>query len=187
MECVEQNPTTCEYVSQHLRMLTTDFVLRYKDVSKMSKSISLPGKNSDLEIIKKKKRNHYTTLHHLSFDFFSVRSHLCVGTCPTALISREQHSSLGNSVVFFFFPPVGLRYRLLWFHHLHMAIFIVFELPIRRALLPTFLHVDKWDPWALSLTTTESFGSKDETDRRQNKEVLKIFFLFLVNIFKHSH
>ena len=64
MECVEQNPTTCEYVSQHLRMLTTDFVLRYKDVSKMSKSISLPGKNSDLEIIKKK-RNHYTTLHHL--------------------------------------------------------------------------------------------------------------------------
>lgn len=107
MECVEQNPTTCEYVSQHLRMLTTDFVLRYKDVSKMSKSISLPGKNSDLEIIKKK-RNHYTTLHHLSFDFFSVRSHLCVGTCPTALISREQHSSLGNSVVFFF-PPCWLE------------------------------------------------------------------------------
>lgn len=109
MECVEQNPTTCEYVSQHLRMLTTDFVLRYKDVSKMSKSISLPGKNSDLEIIKKKKKKslYYLTssiIWFLQCSLTPVCGHLPNRTHlqGTALISREQCG-------FFFFPPCWLE------------------------------------------------------------------------------
>lgn len=91
MECVEQNPTTCEYVSQHLRMLTTDFVLRYKDVSKMSTSISLPGKNSDLEIIKKKKKEIIILPYIIYHLISSVFAHTCVWA------PAQPHSSPGNS------------------------------------------------------------------------------------------
>lgn len=102
----ESNNLWIDTFLKYWRMLTKiDYVLYYKNVSKISNSISLPGKNFHREIITLP-----YIIYHLTYLVFA-HTCVCMHTKCTYLRRTESESFLRNKGFF----PVCSRYRLIWF------------------------------------------------------------------------
>lgn len=130
----ESNNLWIDTFLKYWRMLTKiDYVLYYKNVSKISNSISLPGKNFHREIITLP-----YIIYHLTYLVFA-HTCVCMHTKCTYLRRTESESFLRKG--FFLFARDTVSYDSLpvccYFH-------CVFELFIRRVVLATFVIHYLW-------------------------------------------